>query len=84
MSQTEISGIIDDRFPNDKACLERIQFLMDKIGSFEKAGFNHSTEKFETPNQKDLYGILPAERSKPYESVTLVEQLRRQWRFETI
>ena len=25
--------------------------------------------------KQDLYGILPAERSKPYESVTLVEQL---------
>ncbi len=75
VSQTEISGVIDDRFPNDKECLERIKFLMDKIGSFEQAGFNHSPEKFETPNQQDLYGILPSERSKPYESVTLVEQL---------
>lgn len=75
VSQTEISGVIDDRFPNDKACLDRIQFLMDKIGSFEKAGFNRSEAKFKVPDQHKLYGIMPQDRAKPYDSLALVEQL---------
>lgn len=82
VSQTEISGVIDDRFPNDKECLDRIRFLMDKIGDQEKAGFNRSEEKFTVPNQKDLYGILPADRSKPYDSIKLVEQLVDNSEFE--
>jgi len=82
VSQTEISGVIDDRFPNDKECLDRIRFLMDKIGDQEKAGFNRSEEKFTVPNQKDLYGILPADRSKPYDSIKLVEQLVDNGEFE--
>ncbi|MFT7592386.1 MAG: 3-methylcrotonyl-CoA carboxylase beta subunit [bacterium] len=81
-SQTEISGVIDDRFPNDKACLDRIRFLMDKIGSFDKAGFNFNSKKFTTPDQKRLYGILPADRAKPYESLELVEQLLDDGKFE--
>lgn len=82
VSQTEISGVIDDRFPNDKECLDRIRFLMDKIGDQEKAGFNRSEEKFTVLNQKDLYGILPADRSKPYDSIKLVEQLVDNGEFE--
>jgi len=82
VSQTEISGVIDDRFPNDKECLDRIRFLMDKIGDQEKAGFNRSEEKFTVPNQKDLYGILPADHSKPYDSIKLVEQLVDNGEFE--
>ena len=82
VSQTEISGVIDDRFPNDKECLDRIRFLMDKIGDQEKAGFNRSEEKFTVPNQKDLYGILPADCSKPYDSIKLVEQLVDNGEFE--
>lgn len=82
VSQTEISGVIDDRFPNDKACLDRIKFLMDKVGSFEKAGFNHSENKFKVPDQKKLYGIMPRDRAKPYDSVSLVEQLMDDGVFE--
>ncbi|MCB9261358.1 MAG: acyl-CoA carboxylase subunit beta [Flavobacteriales bacterium] len=75
VSQTEISGVIDDRFPDDKSCLDRIKFLMDKVGSFETAGFNKSDAKFSVPNQKDLFGILPNDRSKPYNSLQLIETL---------
>lgn len=82
VSQTEISGVIDDRFPSDKECLDRIKFLMDKVGDFPKAGFNHSKEKFNVPDQKELYGILPRDRSKPYDSVKLVEQLLDNGEFE--
>jgi 3-methylcrotonyl-CoA carboxylase beta subunit len=81
-SQTEISGVIDDKFPNDKACLDRIKFLMDKIGSFEQAGFNHSAEKFKQPDQQKLYGMLPKDRSKPYDSCSLISQLLDDGKFE--
>lgn len=75
VSQTEISGVIDDRFPDDRSCLDRIKFLMDKIGDFEGAGFNRSEEKFNVPDQNQLYGLLPHDRAKPYDSIKLIEQL---------
>ena len=42
ISQTDLSGVIDDRFPNDQACLDRIKFLVDKMGSFPQAGFSRT------------------------------------------
>ena len=35
VSQTDLSGVIDDRFPDDQSCLDRIRFLVDKIGDQE-------------------------------------------------
>jgi len=36
----EISGVTDYKSENDKDCLKSIQEIIDKIGHFEKAGFN--------------------------------------------
>ncbi|MFY7947058.1 MAG: carboxyl transferase domain-containing protein, partial [Bacteroidia bacterium] len=44
-AQSEISGVIDDKYPDDKSCLNHIRFIMDKIGSYEKAGFSRVKPK---------------------------------------
>src|SRR5712671_5823774 len=36
----EISGVTDNKFPNDQACLDHIRDLFDKLGSFKEAGFD--------------------------------------------
>ncbi len=74
-AQTDLSGVIDDRFPNDEACLDRIKFLMDKIGSFEKAGFNRKESQPPKLKAKDILRHLPAERSKPYDSLEIINRL---------
>ncbi len=75
ISQTDLSGVIDDRFPNDEACLDRIKFLVDKIGDFNLAGFNRKKALLPKGNSQDLYGILPFERSKPYASIDIIKRL---------
>ena len=75
ISQTDLSGVIDDRFPNDEACLDRIKFLVDKIGNFNLAGFNRKKALLPKGNSQDLYGILPFERSKPYASIDIIKRL---------
>jgi 3-methylcrotonyl-CoA carboxylase beta subunit len=82
VSQTEISGVIDDRFPNDAACLDRIKFLMDKLGGNTKAGFNR--EKSLAPKYpiKDLYGIKPGDNAKPYDTISLIHRLVDNSEFE--
>ncbi len=81
-SQTEISGVIDDRFPNDKACLDRIRFLMDKVGHFDQTGFNKTEKKVVAADQSNIYGLLPSDRAKPYDSIKLVEHLLDNGEFE--
>lgn len=81
-SQTDLSGVIDDRFPDDKSCLDRIKYLMDKIGSGEKAGFNRAEPKAPKKDEKEIFGILPHERSKPYSSLELIHRLVDDSEFE--
>lgn len=82
VSQTDLSGVIDDRFPNDEACLDRIKFLMDKIGSSQDAGFNRSKPANPKKDEKEIFGLLPGSRSKPYDSVEIIERLVDNSEFE--
>ena len=81
-AQTDLSGVIDDRFPNDAACLDRIRFLMDKIGTFAQAGFSRTKTKLPKLNPKEIYGHLPADRSKPYNSLEIIHRIVDDSEFE--
>ena len=81
-TQTEMSGIIDDKFPDDKSCLDRIKFLMDKMGTFENAGFNRKEVLEPKKKVNDLFGILPDARNKPYETKELIKCLVDDSEFE--
>lgn len=74
-TQSEISGVIDDKFPDDKSCLDRIRYIMDKIGHFETAGFDRVAPVKPVKKESDIYGILPAERSKTYDTMEIIERL---------
>ena len=82
ITQSEISGVIDDRFPDDKSCLDRIKYIMDKIGSFEKAGFDRKEPALPTKDTKEIYGILPENKSKTYKSIEIIERLVDNSEFE--
>ena len=72
VTQSDISGVTDYKVPNDKACLDTIKDLMGKMGNFQIAGFNRIKAKDPLRNPKDLYGILPSDRSKPYKMKELL------------
>jgi len=71
----EISGVTDNKFPNDQACLDHIRDLFDKIGDFEKTGFDRSESKPPKEKQEELYGLLPADRVKPYDTLEIIKRL---------
>jgi len=82
MTQTEISGVIDDKFPNDQACLDRIKYIMDKLCKPENAGFDRVKTKLPVKKQDEIWGILPADRGKPYKSLEIIERLVDNSEFE--
>ncbi len=65
-THTEISGVCDYNVENDEECLKTIRDLMDKVGHSETAGFDRKEPIDPKRDPKDVYGILPADRSKPY------------------
>ena len=81
-TQSEISGVIDDKFPDDKSCLDRIKYIMDKLGKPHDSGFSRSKPALPTENQEDIWGILPADRSKPYRTIDIIKRLVDNSEFE--
>ncbi len=71
----EISGVTDNKFPNDQACLDHIKDLFDKIGSYEKAGFDRTASKAPKEKPEEIYGLIPADRSKPYDMGEIIKRL---------
>src|ERR1041385_4931999 len=63
----EISGVTDNKFPNDQACLDYIRNLFDKLGANEKAGFDRTEPKAPKEKPEEIYGVFPADRVKPYD-----------------
>ncbi|MFZ7114203.1 MAG: acyl-CoA carboxylase subunit beta [Bacteroidota bacterium] len=74
-TQCEISGVTDNKFPNDKAALDHIKNIFSKLGDFEKAGFNRVKSVQPVKNIKELYGIVPSEASKQYDMHEVIARL---------
>jgi acetyl-CoA carboxylase carboxyltransferase component len=71
----EISGITDYKAKDDKDALDKIRNIMDKIGATEKAGFNRKESTEPKEDQKEIYGILPRNRAKPYNMKDIIARL---------
>jgi 3-methylcrotonyl-CoA carboxylase beta subunit len=74
-THTEISGVCDYNVEDDQTCLKTIRDLMDKIGSFENAGFDRKESLAPKYDPKHVYGVLPSDRSKPYDTRELLKCL---------
>ena len=71
----EISGVTDYKAKDDKDALDKIRNIMDKIGDTEKAGFSRKQAKEPKEDEKEIYGILPRNRSKPYNMKDIISRL---------
>lgn len=71
----EISGVTDNKFPNDEACLDYIRSLFAKFGGEQRAGFNRIAAKPPRKKEKELYSVLPVDRVKPYDMQEIIDRL---------
>jgi 3-methylcrotonyl-CoA carboxylase beta subunit len=74
-TQSEISGVTDNKFPDDKSALDHIKNIFSKLGSFEKAGFNRIKSAEPKKSPKDIYGIVPIEPGKQYDMHEVIYRL---------
>ncbi|MDP5106862.1 carboxyl transferase domain-containing protein [uncultured Polaribacter sp.] len=78
----EISGVTDYKAKDDKDALDKIKFIIDKIGDYDKAGFS-KTEAFPPKeNEDDIFGILPRERNAQYDMLEIIKRLVDNSEFE--
>lgn len=78
----EISGVTDYKCKDDQDCLDRIKTIMDKIGDYDKAGFNRVKPIQPKLDPKEIYGILPDTREKPYDVKEIIKRLVDNSEFE--
>ncbi len=64
----EISGVTDYKCKNDKDCLDRIRRMMDKLGKTKDAGFSRTAAVEPQQDIKTIYGLIPADRGKAYDT----------------
>src|SRR5205085_10855235 len=64
---SEISGVTDYKMKNDEECLKKIRSLVSKFGHNIKAGFDRIESKPPLHPVKEIYGIIPPDRAKPYD-----------------
>ncbi len=78
----EISGVTDYKFPDDKSCLDAIRNILSMLGKPEDAGFDRIAPVLPKLEEKDIYGILPASREKPYDMKEIILRLLDDSAFE--
>jgi len=70
-----ISGIADYKFDTEQACLDQVKQIMSKLGHTPVAGFDRIKP---APPKKDpagLYGIIPADVTRPYDMLEVIERI---------
>lgn len=71
----EISGVTDNKYDNDQECLKAIRKIFDKIGAFQRAGFDRKEPEVPREKPEEIYGLVPESRVKPYDMLKVIERL---------
>lgn len=74
-THSEISGVTDNKYPNDEECLKAIRKTIEKVGEAERAGFNRIEPREPKEKPEEIYGLLPADRSKPYNTLDIIHRI---------
>ena len=78
----EISGVTDYKAKDDKDALDKIKFIVDKIGDADKAGFSKKEAFPPKENEEEIFGILPKERNAQYDMLEIIKRLVDNSEFE--
>jgi 3-methylcrotonyl-CoA carboxylase beta subunit len=64
---SEISGVTDYKVANEVEALKLVRNLLDKFGKFPGISFDRIKPTPPAFDQEEIYGIIPADRSRPYD-----------------
>lgn len=72
-THTEISGVTDNKYPDDASCLDAIKNVIDKFGENETAKFSRIEAVKPSYAAEKIYDILPSDRTKPYNMLEIIK-----------
>ncbi len=73
--QVDISGVVDDRFPDDLVAIEHIRARIGELAHPRMAPFHRAEPRDPAADPEDVLGILPVDRSRPYDTYQLLGRL---------
>ncbi|NJD23733.1 MAG: acyl-CoA carboxylase subunit beta [Melioribacter sp.] len=73
--QSNISGVTDYIMKNDDECLLQIRNLVSKYGELTQAGFNREESVLPKYDSKEIYGLIPEDGAKPYDTYELLARI---------
>jgi len=71
----EISGVTDYKAKNDKAALDKIKNLVDKLGETTLAGYNKIASKKPVVSHIEMLSSLPISRTDQYDMMEIIKGL---------
>jgi len=74
-TQTEISGVVDYKLPDDQSCLDKIKELMSQLGPNTLNQFDRVEPKPPKVDVTEIYRRMPDDRAKPYKARELLKCL---------
>jgi acetyl-CoA carboxylase carboxyltransferase component len=66
--QTDVSGVVDHRHPDDTTCLDKIRTQLRQLAEPERAPFARREPADPLYPEEELYGVVPVSRGKPYDT----------------
>jgi len=70
--QVDVSGVVDDRFPDDQSALDHIRARIGELAHPTMAPFDRREAKAPEPELDSVLGVMPVERSNPYDTHELL------------
>ncbi len=73
--QTDVSGVVDHRHPDDASCIEKIRSQLSQLAEAERAPFARRQPVDPLYPEEELYGVMPRSRAKPYETKEVLARI---------
>ncbi len=73
--QADISGVVDHRHASEAACYATIRSQFEKLATTSRAPFARREARPPAYDPEELLGLLPIQRSKPYDAHDLLARL---------
>lgn len=75
VTHTELSGIADYKFATEQECLDEVKKIIGRLGHQPAGFFDRITPVAPARPAEELYGILPAGISKPYDMLDIITRI---------
>ncbi len=77
-----ISGIADYKFKTEQGCLDQIKKIISKLGKNPEHVLNRIKPEAPKEKKEKIYGLLPEDRTKPYDMMEIIKCITDRSEFE--